>query len=417
MRELLVVLTLLSSIGFYNYHDMLPPPLVKRVLVFFVMVCAAYAWLYPQSDRMKARYPRLAWLVLMTGFILSIPMAYVLHQQPIMLSVIASLQFIVPFLFFFVLLRLNPEPAKLMRYFFIVVGISIIIYFINFTHFPNNPFGEEMKEDLSRGILRVQIPLFQLLILMFFYSINKFSTEKKIKWLIPVGIGMLMIVLSVIRQAIAISFLLGFLLYMQHYNWYKKILIGTIIAVAGIYILTHIPMYKDMAELSEMQYEDNTVEGMEDVRIGAWRYYAIEAQEEYPGSMFFGNGVVALGKCAWGDEFENFCDDTGYLIADVSWAGFYFLFGIFATGALLYIVIASILKNKSPDKQYLSYFMAAGFLQGIASGVWYYYYETIVFVVALYLIYRPGNEGEAENDSASEPSPAAPLSPNKFILR
>lgn len=415
MREILVALTLLASIGFYNYHGLLPSKGVQFLFYLFVIICAAYAWLMPQQERPKPGYPRMAWLVFFIGMAFSIPMAFIIHEQPIILTAISTLQFLLPYAFFLILIKLNPDPAKLIRYFFIIVGISIIIYFINFKTFPAVMFGKEVNEDLSRGILRIAIPLFQLLILVFLFSINKFRDTKKPVWLIFAVIGSIMIVLSVIRQAIAVSILMALLLYMQHIKWYKKIATGVILLTATFLIITHIPMYQSFVELTEEQYEDTTVNDKEDVRIGAWRYYSVESQQENAESILFGNGAIALEKSDWGNEFEIFANDSGYLLADVSWAAMVYLFGFVTTIALIYILIVAIIKKKDPAKDYLTYFIIGGFLMGIASGVWYYGYEIIVYMIALYLIYAPEHPDDNTDVPPAESTP--PDTKKQFVIR
>lgn len=392
MRELLVALTLLASTGFFNFHGAIPAQVRVVLMCFFILLCGAYAWQFRDPERKMPKYPSAAWMIVLAGMVVSIAMAFIVHSQSITLTAIATISYIMPILFLPILLLLNPRPDILFRYIFAITGVSIVIYFINGLTFPNNMFGDPILEDMTRGILRIPIPYFQLLILLFFYAINRFSIDRNKWWLPFIAIAVVMILLSVIRQAILLSLSIGFLLYMRKYVWYKKVLIGAAIAGVGLLILTKLPMYKSMMELSQQQYEANTIEDKEDVRIGAWRYYAWESQQENPATVFLGNGAFSLDNSKWGRELYNYSEDNSYFTADVSLAGFYYRFGLLAVIPMLYVIILAIIKHKPPRKQYLSYFLACITLEGIASGIFEYFHELMILVLALYLVYRPDDD-------------------------
>ncbi len=399
MRELLVALTLLASTGFFNFHGAIPASVRVVLTCFFILLSGAYALQFREPERKFPQFPFVAWMTILGGMVVSVIMAFVVHSQPIPVTLIATASYFFPFLYLPILLLLNPRPKILFRYLFAIVGMSILVYIINTLTFPNNVFGDPILEDLTRGILRIPIPYFQLLILLFFFAVGSFAVDRNKLWLIFITIAIVMILLSVIRQAILCSLTFGFLLYMQKYVWYKKILIGSVIAGVAILILTSLPIYKTMMELSQQQYEDNA-DKKEDVRIGAWRYYAIESHKENPVTVVFGNGAVSLDNSTWGTELYNFSEDNNYYTADVSLAGFIYRFGLVCTVPLLYVLITAIFRRKPPKKQYLSYFIACITLESLASGIFEYYFEILIVMLALYLIYRPDDE-----DSSEAPAP------------
>lgn len=418
MRELLAILPILGAIGFFNYHGMFSPGLQKFMLYFFVTVAAVYAWLYPTKEAKTVRYPRIAWILLLGSIVVSMFMSMIIHEQTLKIAFVSTLQFLFPYSFFLVLLKLAPDPKKLIKWMLPIVGCSILVYFANFRSFPATVFGYTLEEDMSRGILRVPIPLYQLLILMFFYCINRYDLTRRPIWLLCIATGGIMIILSVVRQIILVCGVLGFIMFMRRYSWTKKIIIGSILASAALIAFTKLPFYKDIMELSEDQYEATASEEEEDVRIGAWRYYAFEAQQENPAAIPFGNGVAALDISKWGKDLTAFFDSTGFLYADVSWAGIIYHFGIIGTAALLYIVFAAIFKKKRREQLYLTYYMIAEALFGIASGVWEYFYEIDIIMLALYLIYAPQNAQTDKEPAPAEPRDAIAASePTKFITR
>ena len=404
MREFLVALTLLGSTGFFNFHGAVSPRVRLILMCFFILLCGAYALQTRDRSKPLPKFPVIAWGTILGSMLISVLMALIVHEQPIPLTLIATSSYIFPFLFFPILLILNPRPKILFRYLFGIVIASILVYFVNALTFPNNLFGDPILEDLTRGIQRLPIPYFQLLILLFFYAINELSISRNKIWIIFIVVAIAMILLSVIRQAILLSLGLGFLLYMRNYVWYKKVIIGSAIAGVALLILTNLPIYKSMMELSQQQYEDNS-DNKEDVRIGAWRYFAIESQTENPVTIGFGNGAFSLDNSKWGTELYNFSLDNNYFTADVSLAGFLYRFGLVATVPFLYVLVSAIFMRKPPRKQYLSYFIACIALESIASGIFEYFYETIILMLALYLVYRPDDDEEVDSNIATEQSP------------
>ncbi|MDE7385626.1 MAG: hypothetical protein K2N28_00645 [Muribaculaceae bacterium] len=390
MRSILVILTLLASIGFYDYKNHLALPVQRAMLMFMVLVCLFVGMCDRQVKLRESRFPRLPWFIFGCSLVVSVFMAVYYHQQSLTASLVAQSTTIFAYMYFFVLILLNPDPKKLIRYLFYMSAMSLVIYFMNLATYPHNIFGTPILTDTTRGMPRVPIPTFNVIMLLVFYSINQWSLTKNKKWWWLIGIGFMMVILSLTRQVMAIMGLLCFLQLLQKMSWVKKFVYGCIILSIGYVVVINLPIYKNLKEISETQIDDS-VDGKEDVRIRAWRYYAYEGHENIE-TLFLGNGTPSVGKSVWGKRFEAYAEESGELIADVSWAGCVFLYGIIGTLALLIIVFCAIFKRKSPDKQYLTYFMICAFLEGIASGVWYYNQEIIVIMMALYLIYRKSDD-------------------------
>ncbi len=393
MNHRLVIITILASVGFFNFHNTFNSPICRLMFICMVILCLITAIKQQSVRLLDCKFPRLPWFIFMCGLIVSTFMASFFHPQSLQTSIIAQSTVIVAFSFFFVLLKLNPDPDKLIKSFFYLAGCSILVYFVNLASFPNNIFGEPIiSEDTSRGMIRILIPLFQIIILLIFYSINQWQITKSKKWLLFLGIGGVMIILSLTRQIMAIMFILCFFQILHKYSLSKKIIVGVILLSSVYVIFTNLPIYKDIKELTETQIDSSVNKQEEDVRVGAWRYYSYEANDNIA-TFLLGNGTPSLGKSVWGKQFDIYTSKENYYIGDVSWASCIFLYGIIATIALLCIVILAIFKPKKADQQYLTYYMICVLLQGIASGVWFYFNELDITMIVLYMIYRDNNQG------------------------
>ena len=56
----LVIITLLSVIGFYNYHNLLSPQITRAMFMFMVLICGFVGWRMKPDNNIEIRYPR--WL-------------------------------------------------------------------------------------------------------------------------------------------------------------------------------------------------------------------------------------------------------------------------------------------------------------------------------------------------------------------
>lgn len=387
MQAKLVIITLLAAIGFFNFHNLIPHQLQKAGFMFMIMVCAYVGWKNNEVRLRDCNFPLGPWIILMAMMVVSIFMASFFHPQSLIDSAITMSTTIFAYGSFFVLLKLDADPSSVMKYMIWLLIPSAVVYVLNFMTIPNNMFGEPMIEDLSRGVLRVGIPLLQAVFLVLFYSINQWQITKRFYWIFLAASCFCLVLCSLTRQAIAFSAVLCFFQLLYKVKWYKKIILGVTLLSFGYFIFINLPMYEEMKNLTEEQIEMTASEEKEDVRIGAWRYYAYESNEN-TATWLFGNGSPSFGKSVWGKRFDAYAEESGYLMADVSWAGMIFVIGIIGTVALMLIVVMAIFKRKEFSESYLTYFMIFVFLRGIASGIFYYYEEIFITMIALYLLYR-----------------------------
>lgn len=416
MAARLVVLTLLAGVGFFNFHNLIPLPLQRVGLMVMLMVCLLYGVKEHRAKLSDYDFPKGLWLLFLILLVLSNFMAAFYHPQSVVETFRAQSTVILVFFSFFILLKLAPEPSQLIRYFYYLSAASILVYIINLKTFPNNAFGEPVIEDLTRGVLRIGISLFPIMMLLIFYSINRWTLERKPRWLIYTGIGFIMVLASLTRQVYFIMGVLVFFQLLQRVSWVKKIVLGIVLALTAYVVFINLPMYKDMKELSEEQLDQTTNTDREDVRIGAWRYYAWEGHEDMA-TFLFGNGMPSADKSVWGKFYSAFSEETGWYEADVSWAGAIYFWGIIATLTILSITLIAIFKKKPPEKQYLNYFLIAAILKGIASGTWFFPNEIVVTMIALYLVYAKP-EAEIQPSESRQSLLSLPLKrPRTFVTR
>lgn len=393
----LYILIILASLSFYNPFGLISPQVGKFLFYSICLVALFYARRRGIILRRNC-YPRTTYKMLLGGIAFSIVMVMLFQDQSLKTTIIVTLPYLFAYSTFFVFMKLNIPKKQLERMIWIFCYISMGIYIVNVLAFPNIIFGVDKEEfDMSRGIARLKIFSIELIVLFFLYAINQWIQTKQRKYVWIILLTFVFIVLSVTRQTIGFSVILGLLFIMQKASWPKKIGVIVVCLLLYIFVIPQIPIFKTMAELSEMQAERNRYEN-EDIRITAWRFYTYEYQTN-GWTAIFGNGVPSMGNSRWGNDFERTISPeyggNACFLVDVGWAGFYWSFGAVTTLCLFMLLIKGAIKKKSQNRQYLSYWCVYIILTAIASGPVLYYSQIVSITTVLYLIY--GKEQYSSN--------------------
>lgn len=395
-KIILIILIYLSAQSFFNPLGVISAQLSKFLFYGFSLVGLFVA--LRNKTRIKQRYPSKAYWLMMTAIILSVLSVWIFYDQPFVVSLVTTLPTIFSYLFFFILLKYSPDKVLLMKFVKIMVVCSFVMYIANMLSFPNMIFGASQDEyDDSRGFVRLGVPMIEFVILWLFYSVNQWIIFDRKKWLVWIAITGFLVVMSLTRQVILISFVFSFLMIIQKAKIWKKIVVIGAVASLTMFVLPEIPIYKSMMELSQKQAEDNKYD-KEDIRITAWRFYTIEYQENIV-TRIMGNGLPSIGNSTLGDKFEKTVSlmygGNGCYFVDVGWAGFYWLYGIFAVFGLLALVIKASLIALRKKNNYLFYWLLFIIISSVSSAPILFHSQVVSLCIVLYLIF--GNDYERKN--------------------
>lgn len=395
----LLIFTILASVSFFDPGNRLDGPIGKMLFYLSVLACLFVALKDGVSLR-EARYPRWAYAFVLGGIAISVVMASAFHMQSFTQSVITTMPYLLAYMMFFVLMKFDIPPDRLMKGYIVLAACAAVVYFINLYTMPFNVFGRSMFDAHdNRGFLRIPVVFIEFFPVILFYVINRWLLDGKPKWIL-IGSGVsLVIVLSVIRQIIGLSVVLGLWFILKRASLKIKVGVIALFVAFAVVVLPRIPIYQALVELTEEQAEANDEE--EDVRIGAWRYYTYEHQTNFL-SPIFGNGMPALGVSRWGILQEAEMDELTAFFVDVGWAGLYWLFGAFTTIGLLTLMLVAIFRRKAPQDQFLTYSLLFFFFTSFASGPPVYYWQIIDIMVVLYMVYRRPVASTAEAAATSE---------------
>lgn len=388
-RYYIFIFIILSSLSFYNPFDLISPQIAKFIFYLFCVIGVIYAYKKGISLQ-KINYPKLAYKTIIYGIFLSAFIAFIIHNQPIITSIIAIMPYLCGYSVLYILLKFNIPKEKVEHLIWVLCLIGIITYIINLITLPHIVFGNEKEEyDTSRGFVRISIRSLEFIVLYLFYGIEQWNLNKKNKYLYIIIITLIFIILSVVRQYIMLSFILGLLLFFKRSSLGKKITITALCIIFYGIILPQIPIYQKIISVSQEQINRSKYE-QEDIRITAWKFYVDKAQLNNC-TRIFGNGIPSIGNSEWGNRFLRTVDiqygGNGCSASDVGWAGFYWYFGILPTISLLFLLIKGAVRSHKKGKYYLSYWCVFIILTSIASGPILYHYQIISIMTILYLIY------------------------------
>lgn len=388
-KYIIIFLIYLSAQNFFNPFGIVPPQVGKALFYIFSLIGLYFA--FKSNVKLnRIKYPRKAYKLLIIGICISIAMGSLFHEQSFWVSVIATMPFLFAYLFFFILMKLQVDKALIEKTLKILVVCSLVMYLANLAVFPNKIFGESQEEyDMSRGFARLGVPMIEIVVIYLLYSIYEWMVTRRKKWLIWIGITLVLIVMSLTRQVILFSLVFGLLFVLKRARMSIRVGVVLLSVIFYYFVLPQIPIYKTMMELSEEQAEKNKYE-KEDIRITAWRFYTTENQTNSV-TPFLGNGIPSEGNSVWGIKHMKTIyyeyGGNGCFTVDVGWAGFYWLFGLFATLALMTIMIKAIIRKK-PDKQsYMSYGILFFLITSITSGPILFSQHIVSLCLILYLIY------------------------------
>ena len=403
MNRLIFILLLFGSVGFFNYHNILPEAAIRAIICALIVMSLVMGLTERNSSLRDVNYPRALYWGVIGLMLFSIPVGTIFSGQPMLVSIKTSIAYILTYLYFYALMRQRIAPSMMLRWIGAFCVCSCIVYFVNAKTFPYNIFGEPLLDDFSRGIPRIPVVGMELMLLLMFYAIGRWQDDNKIKWWAIIATVMIMAVLSVVRQVIALSLLLGLWMLMRRYTLGKKLLVVAVVAIGAAIIVPRLPMYKAMTELTEDQADDNANK-KEDIRITAWRYYTYE-QWDNPMVMLFGHSVPSFaGDSDYGNRVQAEIEINKCYAFDVGWAGFSHYFGVLGAFLLLLMFIVTIMHCRHyQSKEYLVFWFSYIIITSIASAPIMYHQPVLYIAIGLYLAYCPEDDLHYDSEHYYEP--------------
>lgn len=388
----LIILIYLAAHNFFNPLGAIPAVVSKFM---FYLLSLIGLWIALISKTRVVSYPHTSYKMIMCGIVISVFSVWLNYDQPLSVSITTTLPYIFGYSFLYVLLKYSPDIDFLLKFIKVLVICSSIIYLANLLTFPNTVFRVGKEEvDMSRGFARLGVSMIELVVFYMFYSISQYQSSKNKKWIFWSILTGVLVVFSLARQVILLGFAFSILMILQKAKLWKKVLVICVFLGVYQFVLPQIPIYKAIMEQTENQIDKNKYQE-EDIRITAWRFYTVEYQKNEI-TRFIGNGLPSIGNSKRGNQFEltvgaEYGGNACYYV-DVGWAGFYWLFGIFATFGLLMILIKALIMARRMKKDYYVYWILFILITSVASAPIIFHSQVVSICIILYMIFANNNK-------------------------
>lgn len=312
------------------------------------------------------------------------------HNQGLFDTLFPTFQIFIGYYLFWILLKFKLEENEIIYLIRYLLIISAIVYFINLLCFPNQIFFYGRFDDLSdtRGFVRISVPFIELHVFLLFYYIYSYPTfcrRQRKKCLLWISFTSIMILLSLTRQIIFASIVIGILLGFRRLKWWKKGLVCICLFVFSEFALQNITIVKSLFTYTREQISLQE-QGNDDIRLVAFNYYTVDMQHNDI-TKICGNGLPAMGKGKWGKEIAN-ATRSGLYLEDIGWTGIFYYFGFVGLISLALIFIISIIYGLRNNKVFISYWLFFIFITAIISAPILYIQQIISISVVLCLLYK-----------------------------
>lgn len=345
------------------------------ILLVSISIKTKKATVYSTNDKARTY----SWYLFLFSICFSIIPAKIYWGQ----SYIASMISILPFLMYtlyFLLLRLAIDKTYIEKCIKIIALIYILLLFVKYI-FPEIPIGS-IIDDSNRG-KRVVVAGSFFNYFFFFKILSEVKDNCTTKRIILLILSFAAILLPMTRQRIIVTILLGGLLLLKGTSLNKKFVIS-IISVALLVPIAMSDWTKSLVKMTNAQFESK--DPYDHIREIGILYY-LTTYPEKGINTYIGNGVPSYGRSHYGNNAEEFAEETKIYLVDISLIAIYHYFGVLGLFALIYIFISFILHRESDHRYtYCKYLLMMLLLNSITSGILILPEEFVFVSICAYLL-------------------------------
>ena len=350
IEDLIIFLIVLLYLNFFSLTSIPDESFLKSNALYLMglgmMGSTIIIFLFKKNVEKKPLDKLVFFLILFMA--ISSVSAYVYWEQPFMFSLKSYAFFFIYFLYFLmILLEVSPERVeKIMKVFFFC---SLVVFFIDFTTFPNPLFSWRSEE--RRAGITILFYGQGFTFLGAFYYLNRFFKTKKIidlSWYLVSFFCLFFLTQSRMNLLALVSVFFYNLLVSD----VKQKSLITVLLITGAVVFYFTSSTFDGIKEDNAEQSQNI---KEDIRVSAEKHFLFELQAGVP-TMIFGNGVPA-DRTALGFESMK-ANEKGYFTADVGLTGIFSYFGILGVIAwLLFFYSAFKIKPSERSTYIKGYFL------------------------------------------------------------
>lgn len=353
----LIIIYTVISFQFYLYAGF-NNTIIKLPVFLTIPIMFVFCWKTFINHTNNKLFQLMKWIIIST--VISIFSAYVFWGQSIILGYRAIATGLT-LVFYFYLYKRKPSINSLETYIFIFGILYCVLWLYAMSKFPVPVFGfnedGEVKEDISRGMIRINFIGRISLIFAYFLSLNKYYVQKKKVYLVIAILFFLFIVMQVTRQLILWTALVT-VIYVFQKN--RKLLYLSIVFVISLFLLGKTITFSQdsvigtMITLTEEQMSNNQ-QGNEDIRVTEYRYFFTEWSRNIITDII-GNGLPH-GSSSYGKYLTKLQEQQKLYLSDVGYGQIFVVTGWMGLFLYLMLFIKCCLIRMPEELMYAKMFM------------------------------------------------------------
>lgn len=376
-NQLLFLLYLLSLVSFFMP---IGESILKgfQYLFFFFMTILAVLYPIKPTNFVLDKSILKLWGLFLILISFSIIPAKIYWGQSYLASIISLLPFLM-YSLYLLLLRMGISKDFIVKCIELIAVAHIVLSILKFL-FPAFPIGSIM-EDNNRGD---RVMMYGSFFNYFFFfktlsDIKESFTYRKGFWLL---LSFIAILLPMTRQRILAVVFLGGWMITQKVSIKKKFIV-VFLAIFLLLGLSQTNWVNDITQTTVSQLNsENPYDHIREIGI---MYYWTEFPEKGL-NTYIGNGIPSYGRSTYGNDAQDFADNTKIYLIDISLMAIYNYFGLITTLVLLWLIFSLLRKKGDVRFNYSKYLLAMLMLNSISSGTLITTGEFVFISICAYLL-------------------------------
>lgn len=354
VKKLFLFIIILFSIELYNLTFLGDSvSMLNMVGIVLLIPIIILHGVYDDSVRFKSGFTFFIILILIS-VPTSIYIAMTQHNQSIGLSILGE-RHIFYYLAYFAFHAIKARPKDIVRLFMVFGILFIALYLIQTLLYPFKLFNTRMFYD--RGTLRIFLSGMSLMVVVYFYTLQKFLELNKFKYLFFNLLALSVMVLIGSRSLLFVVLLVTIINLILSKRIKSRVLIY-ILSIAGLVVIFFLfqSIFTQLLEASK-ETKDS---GASNIRIKAIRFYF---RNMFPNglSYIFGNGVGSRSSDL-AQRMTEYSTNYGYFLSDIGIIGNYINYGAFFVIGVIGLIIKVLVTKIQESFMFLKYFILSLFL-------------------------------------------------------
>ena len=227
-------------------------------------------------------------------------------------------------------------------------------YIVQWLVYPFPIFDVADNEARSLVEYRIRIPGSLCAYVLFFYGINKYMEEKKLKYIVYTVLASFPIIVMGFRTLTFLAVLFAFAMIGFVKHKLTKILYYLLFFGLVAYGASQTPIVQDkIAEMMQRQEDDQTFDNPDYIRWIAYDYFTQQFFDK-PGEQLLGGGVPA-GSTRYAKALSDIAHVSKLYWMDLGLVGLSWLIGVPAVLLLVYLYLWCAWQCKSPSLQFIRF--------------------------------------------------------------